>query len=133
MLYASCVYQLTVSAFNAKIVGSTPLNNFDGTACDVDQGTIHSARQVLRGPMHHFRKHRELGGSLGVSIGRYAGSLQRLGGRRTDRFGNQRKVATHPAQCINQNFFPNRALGEAATPNGSRNGTRSVQRRLPLA
>ena len=48
--YASCVYQLTVSAFNAKIVGSTPLNNFDGTACDVDQGTIAPFGKYFAGP-----------------------------------------------------------------------------------
>ena len=64
---------LTVSGFSAKIVGSTPLSNFDGTACaDHDQGTIASVRQVLRGPMHHFRIQREFGGSLDVSVGRQA-------------------------------------------------------------
>ena len=37
-----------------------------------------SVQQVLRGPVHQLRVQRELGGSLGVSVGRYAGSLQRL-------------------------------------------------------
>ncbi|MGC1379416.1 MAG: hypothetical protein WA814_00175 [Candidatus Baltobacteraceae bacterium] len=36
----SCVYTLSVSGSTATITGSTPLQNFDGTACDVDQGTI---------------------------------------------------------------------------------------------
>ncbi|MGA7355125.1 MAG: hypothetical protein WBW76_06825 [Candidatus Cybelea sp.] len=53
-LYASCVYQLTVSGFSAKIVGSTPLNNFDGTACDVDQGTIAPSGKYFAGPCITF-------------------------------------------------------------------------------
>ena len=53
-LYASCVYQLTVSGFSAMIVGSTPLNNFNGTACDVDQGTIAPFGQYFAGPCITF-------------------------------------------------------------------------------
>jgi hypothetical protein len=49
-IYASCVYQLTVSGSSAKIVGSTPLNNFDGTPCDVDQGTIAPFSKYFAGP-----------------------------------------------------------------------------------
>lgn len=36
----SCQYQANVSGTTATIVGTTILSNFDGTACDVDQGTI---------------------------------------------------------------------------------------------
>ena len=53
-LYASCAYQLTVSGSSAKIVGSTPLNNFDGTACDVDQGTIAPSGKYFAGPCITF-------------------------------------------------------------------------------
>jgi hypothetical protein len=53
-LYASCVYQLTVSGSSAKIVGSTPLNNFDGTACDVDQGTLAPSGKYFAGPCITF-------------------------------------------------------------------------------
>ncbi len=53
-LYSSCVYQLTVSGSNAKIVGSTPLNNLDGTACDVDQGTIAPFSKYFAGPCISF-------------------------------------------------------------------------------
>ncbi|MFY9631041.1 MAG: hypothetical protein WAJ94_05475 [Candidatus Cybelea sp.] len=53
-LYASCVYQLTVSGSSATIVGSTPLNNFDGTACDVDQGTITPFSKYFAGPCITF-------------------------------------------------------------------------------
>ncbi len=52
--YASCVYQLTVSGSSATIVGSTPLNNFDGTACDVDQGTIAPFSKYFAGPCISF-------------------------------------------------------------------------------
>ena len=68
-----------------------------------------SVQQVLRGPVHHFRIQRELGGSLGVSVGRYAGSLQRLGGRRTDRFGNQQQVATFTQELLTSSRLPGRA------------------------
>ncbi len=53
-LYASCAYQLTVSGSGATIVGSTPLNNFDGTACDVDQGTIAPFGKYFAGPCITF-------------------------------------------------------------------------------
>ncbi|HEX4012773.1 MAG TPA: hypothetical protein VHX17_02650 [Candidatus Cybelea sp.] len=36
----SCQYATTVSGSTATITGSTPLENSDGGACDVDQGTI---------------------------------------------------------------------------------------------
>jgi len=53
-IYASCAYQLTVSGSHATIVGSTPLNNFDGTACDVDQGTIAPFSKYFAGPCITF-------------------------------------------------------------------------------
>ncbi|MGA8574312.1 MAG: hypothetical protein WB609_01335 [Candidatus Cybelea sp.] len=53
-VYASCAYQLTVSGSSATIVGSTPLNNFDGTACDVDQGTIAPFSKYFAGPCITF-------------------------------------------------------------------------------
>lgn len=53
-IYAACVYQLTVSGSNATIVGSAPLNNFDGTACDVDQGTISANGKYFAGPCITF-------------------------------------------------------------------------------
>ncbi len=37
---ASCQYQMTISGSTATITGSTPLNNTDGTGCDVDQGAL---------------------------------------------------------------------------------------------
>ncbi|MGA9945901.1 MAG: hypothetical protein WBP75_12780 [Candidatus Cybelea sp.] len=52
--YASCVYQLTVSGSSATIVGATALNNFDGTACDVDQGTIAPFSKYFAGPCITF-------------------------------------------------------------------------------
>ena len=51
---SSCVYQLTVSGSKAKIVGSTPLKNLDGTACDVDQGTIAPLSKYFAGPCIGF-------------------------------------------------------------------------------
>jgi|HubBroStandDraft_4_1064222.scaffolds.fasta_scaffold00003_275 hypothetical protein len=53
-VYASCTYQLTVSGSSAMIVGSTPLTNFDGTACDVDQGTIAPFSKYFAGPCITF-------------------------------------------------------------------------------
>lgn len=53
-LYSSCVYQMKVSGSSAKIVGSTPLNNLDGTACDVDQGTIAPFDKYFAGPCISF-------------------------------------------------------------------------------
>lgn len=53
-LYASCVYRMTIAGSNATIVGSTPLNNFDGTACDVDQGTIAPRSKYFAGPCITF-------------------------------------------------------------------------------
>jgi len=53
-VYSSCVYQLTVSGSSAKIVGSTLLNNLDGTACDVDQGTIAPFSKYFAGPCISF-------------------------------------------------------------------------------
>lgn len=39
-LLESCQYQTNVSGTIASIVGTTVLSNFDGTACDVDQGAL---------------------------------------------------------------------------------------------
>ena len=49
-VYSSCVYQLTVSGSSATIVGFTPLNNLNGSACDVDQGTIAPFSKYFAGP-----------------------------------------------------------------------------------
>jgi len=49
-VYGSCVYQLAVSHSSATIVGFTPLNNVDGTACDVDQATIAPLSKYFAGP-----------------------------------------------------------------------------------
>ncbi len=53
-IYSSCVYQLKVSGSSAKIVGFTPLNNLDGSACDVDQGTIAPLSKYFAGPCISF-------------------------------------------------------------------------------
>jgi hypothetical protein len=38
--FASCLYQMTVSSSTATITGQTILNNYNGGACDVIQGTL---------------------------------------------------------------------------------------------
>jgi hypothetical protein len=38
--FSSCAYTVSISGTSGTITGSTPLNNFDGTLCDVDQATI---------------------------------------------------------------------------------------------
>jgi hypothetical protein len=47
---ASCQYQANVSGSTAAIVGTTNLYNYDGTACDVDQGTLAPFSKYFAGP-----------------------------------------------------------------------------------
>lgn len=46
----SCEYWVTVSGSAATITGSTPLTNTDGSACDVDQGTLSPLGNYFAGP-----------------------------------------------------------------------------------
>jgi hypothetical protein len=47
---ASCQYQITISGSTATITGSTTLSNYNGTGCDVDQGTIAPFSRYFAGP-----------------------------------------------------------------------------------
>lgn len=47
---ASCQYQMTISGSTATITGSTTLSNYNGTGCDVDQGTIAPFSKYFAGP-----------------------------------------------------------------------------------
>lgn len=47
---SSCLYAMTISGSAATIVGSTPLSDYDGGACDVDQGTLAPLSKYFAGP-----------------------------------------------------------------------------------
>jgi hypothetical protein len=47
---ASCQYTATTSGSSATITGSTDLKNYDGTNCDVDQGTLAPFSKYFAGP-----------------------------------------------------------------------------------
>lgn len=46
----SCEDAATISGSTATITHSTPVNNYDGSACDVDQGTIAPMSKYFAGP-----------------------------------------------------------------------------------
>jgi hypothetical protein len=48
--FASCQYQMTVSGSTATITGSTQLADYNGGACDVDQGTLAPFSRYFAGP-----------------------------------------------------------------------------------
>ena len=45
----SCLYAITVAGSTGTITGSTPLTNYNGGACDVDQGTMARGGNVFAG------------------------------------------------------------------------------------
>ncbi len=47
---ASCQYAMTISGSTATITGSTPLNDYSGGGCDVDQGTLAPMSKYFAGP-----------------------------------------------------------------------------------
>ena len=47
---ASCQYAMTISGSAATITGSTPLNEYNGSGCDVDQGTLALNSKYFAGP-----------------------------------------------------------------------------------
>jgi hypothetical protein len=48
--FASCLYQMTVSGSSASITGSTPLTDYNGTPCDVIQGSLGEFSGFFAGP-----------------------------------------------------------------------------------
>jgi hypothetical protein len=49
-LGASCQYQMSISGTTGTITGSTPLSDYGGSPCDVDQGTLAPFSKYFAGP-----------------------------------------------------------------------------------